>query len=202
MTQLPALPPTLIEAEALAFARDWIAGQRDPNGGFHPDAERLFGKPLMKHVAQFHPFLADDIVYFAEKGNEQACLALNELIGEYEDQGKPLTAVLAAYDIRQRNPLRRRKKPGRKKADHGQFVRDIGIVVLVEQLTRKFGLAPNLKKSSGKVTASCIVADALRDAGIDVLMTAKNVERIWRRYLPALSVDRPVGCIGLFDQRY
>ena len=200
MTQLPT---TLAEAAARSHAMDRIKQDREtPYGMFHPDAEKLFGKPLMKRVTQFHPFLADDIVYFAENGNEQADLALRELIAEYTDRREPLTAVLAAYNIRLLNPVSKRKKPGPKKADHGQFVRDIGIVLLVEQLTREFGLAPNLKTSSGRATASSIVADALVESGIDVSMTAKNVERIWRRYLPALSVGRPVGCIGLFDQPY
>lgn len=214
-TQLPA---TFVEAAARSCAMDRIKQDREqPFGMFHPDAERLFGKQLMKHVAQFHPLFADDIAYFAENGNKQADLALQEMIAEHEDRGEPLTAVLAAYSIRQRNPLRKRKTPGPKKADQGQFVRDIGIVLLVEELVRKFNLSPHLKTSSlsphktssagdfeyktGRITACSIVAEAVRDAGIGI-MTAKNVERIWRRYFPIASGKFPVGYIGLFDQPY
>jgi hypothetical protein len=100
----------------------------------------------MKWFAQKHPFGADDIVYLAENGNEQAHQALDELIAEYVDRGEPLTQVLGAYDIRSRNPSRRRK-PGPQKANHAHFVRDIGIVVMVQQLVQEFRLSPNLKAS-------------------------------------------------------
>ena len=85
MTNLPANLPTywqVVAVEAKKFVLDLIASHREPGGIFHPDAEEMLGKELMKHVAQFHPFFMDDIAYFAEHGNEQAHLALNELIAE------------------------------------------------------------------------------------------------------------------------
>ena len=82
------------------------------------------------------------------------------------------------------------------------FVRDMGIVMLVEQVTRKFPLKPNVKNSSKRPTGPDIVADALVQSEIDVAMTAKNVERIWRRYLPIMSGKFPVGYIGPFNRSY
>ena len=51
--------------------------------------------------------------------------------------------------------MRKRKTPGPKKADQGQFVRDIGIVLLVEELVRKFNLSPHLKRSSLSPHKTC-----------------------------------------------
>jgi hypothetical protein len=48
MTKLP------VEAEAIAFAQDWIRQHREPKGVFHPDSEKLFGKSLMKWFVQVH----------------------------------------------------------------------------------------------------------------------------------------------------
>src|SRR5262249_42386556 len=115
MTQLPA---TFVEAEALVHARWWIARQREPDGIFHPNAFAVFGTSLMKRFAQFHPFGADDVVYFAEHGCKEADLALRELIAEHNDRGEPLTAVLAAYNIRLINPNRRPRKHGPGRAEN------------------------------------------------------------------------------------
>jgi hypothetical protein len=204
---LPATFNEALEVQALAFARAWITQNSGPLGIFHPDAEIVYGKQMMKRAAQYHPFFADDIVYFAEKGSEQADLALRELIAEYTDRREPLTAVLAAYNIRLLNPSMR-KKPGQKKAGH--FVRDIGIVLMVKELTREFHLSPNVKTLSGnridgapgRPTACSIAAAALTEAGIGVAMGFKNVERVWHRYLPIVSGHFPAGYVGLFDQAY
>ena len=67
-----ALPATYyegLEAEALRFAREWIEASRQPGGAFHPDAELLYGRVLMKHWALRHPFCMDGIVYLAEHGS-------------------------------------------------------------------------------------------------------------------------------------
>jgi hypothetical protein len=122
MTQLPT---TFVEADAFAFARDWIAWQREPTGIFHPNAFVVYGTSLMKQYAQLHPFGADDVVYFAEHGCKEADLALRDLIADYNDRGEPLGAVLAAYNIRLINPNRRPRKHGPGKAEN--FIRDMGI---------------------------------------------------------------------------
>jgi hypothetical protein len=186
------MPVTLVEADALAFARDWIAWHREPNGIFHPDAATIYGKSLMKDYAQSHPFRADEIVYLANNGSEEADLALRELIAEYTDRGEELTAVLKAYNIRLISPLRESKKPGPAKA--ANFLRDLGIMLLVTELMDRFELRPH-RNTNRKIgsrrppSASTVAADALK-AGIGIVMDFKGVEKVWDHYLPVLAGTR------------
>jgi hypothetical protein len=208
MTQLPA---TFVEADALAFARDWIAWARhNPAGVFHPNATAVWGTSFMKRYAQSHPFGADEIVYFAEHGCKEAELALDELMAEYVDRGEPLTRVLGGYFIRLRNP-RRPRKHGAGRAEN--FMRDIGVWFLVEALVNKFGLRPtqrtNRKAKLHPPSASSIAATALTEARINIPLGHRGVEKIWNRYLPAFAgeriaagtkfaLGRPPGYPGLF----
>ena len=196
MTQkLPALPPTFLEAQALAFAHDWIADQRKANGVFHPDAEKIYGKGLMKHWMQFYPsFGPDDIVYFAENGNEQADLALRELFAEYEQRSETPPTTVRAYIIRVLNPARPGKNPGPGKA--ALFVRDQGITLLVVELNKRFGLAFYKNSGSHSPTASTIAATALTKAGIGVVMGPSGVEKIWRRFGPIVTGKFPARYLG------
>jgi hypothetical protein len=186
MTQLPA---TFVEAEALAFARDWVAwARRDPQGIFHPNATTVYGTAAMKSWARW-PFGEDDIVYFAENGCKEAALALRELIADHNNRGEPLTAVLAAYNIRLINPNRRPRKRGPGPAQN--FIRDFGITMLVIHLMERFGLRPtqrtNRKAKLHPPSASGIAATALTEAGINIPLGFKGVEKIFARYLPALA---------------
>jgi hypothetical protein len=184
--QLPALP-TLTDA-ALAFAKSWIADHRQPNGVFHPDAEEIYGKAMMRRWMQACPgYGPDDIFYLAENGNEYADQALRELFAEYTQRGETPPVSVAAYSIRLvRNE---RKKPGPKKADHTQFVRDVGISLLVLELNRNFGLSFYKNPASHRATASSVAAEALA-------MTAKNVERIWQRFGPIHTGRFPATYLG------
>ena len=196
MTQLPA---TMVEVEALIFAREWIAQAREPNGIFHPNAEEIYETLSMKQWAQSHPFHADDIVYFANNGSREADLALRELIAEYTDRGEPLTAILGAYNIRLIN--RGRRRPGPAKA--ANFMRDLGITMLVYSLVERFKLSAYRNTESRRPSASSVAAKALTEAGIGVLLTFKGVEKVLRRYLPVLAASGSryarVPTRGLFD---
>jgi hypothetical protein len=210
MTQLPA---TFVEAEALAFARDWIAWQRESGGILHPNASAVWGTSVMKRYAQSHPFGADEIVYYAEHGSKEAQLALDELMAEHLDRGEHPGAVVAAYFIRLRNP-RRARKHGAGRAEN--FIRDIGVWFLVEALINefnKFGLRPSQrtgrKAKLHPPSASSIAARALTEARIGVPLGFRGVEKIWNRYLPAFAgeriaagtkfaLGRPPGYPGLF----
>lgn len=184
---MTTLPATFIEAEAavaLSYAREWIAQQREPEGIFHPDAERWYGRALMKKFALEHPFGCDEIVYFAENGSKEADFALRELIAERTDRGEPLGAVLGAYNIRLLNPLRPRRT-GPAMADN--FLRDVGISTLIDLLIWRFGLRPTRNTASTQASACSIAAQALTEARSGILLTVKGVERIWQRYLPSLA---------------
>ena len=193
--QLPATYRQAVEAEALAFARDWIADHRKPNGIFHPDATAICGKVLMKRWAQAHPFGADDIVYFAENGSPEADRALKELIAEHVNVHRPLPAVLAAYNIRIMNDSGQRK-PGPAKTDN--FLRDIGITLLVEELVKRFPQLGFHQNPASRATTSKIAADALTDAKIGIVFGPRAVAKIWTRYQPILSGNFPTGYLGPF----
>jgi hypothetical protein len=203
---LPATWADAVEAEVLAYARDWIMAACKPGGIFHADAEAEYGCPLMKVYALQHPFGADEIVYFAERGSVQADMALREIIAERTDRNEPLGAVLGAYNIRILNPTRpRRSGPPRAV----NFVRDIGIAELVATLMRRFGLRASRNTASKAPSACSVAAQVLTEAGIGVVLTPKGVERIWQRYLPVFAGTRlavgtrfagglPAGWPGLF----
>jgi hypothetical protein len=196
-----------IALEARIIAGDWIA--RRGFEFFHPDSEEKFSRPLMKWYAQLHPFCCDEIVYFSERGSQQAKLALEELIAERIDRGEELGRVLGAYAIRVLNPARPHPGPS---GPAGTFVRDLGILLLMQALIDQFGnqLPTTQSNDEGGPSFSSIAADALSEAGVGILMTYRNVRKIWRRYLPALAGTRyashtkfalgiPNGCKGLFD---
>jgi hypothetical protein len=190
MTKLP------VEAEAIAFAQDWIRQHREPKGVFHPDSEKLFGKSLMKWFVQVHPFGAVDIVYFAENGSHEAKRALDELIAEHLDKYEVVPAVLAAYEIR----LKRgggEGKPGPAKTDN--FVRDIGITLLVDELVKRFPkLGFHQNPGSHLPTITSIAAKTLSEAGIGIVFGPKAVAKIWGKYQPILSGNFPAGYLGPF----
>jgi hypothetical protein len=71
------LPETLIEAEALAYARAEIARLRGAEGDsdlLACDGSTVY-VPLMKHVVMFSAWGAAEIAYFARQGFEDADLA-------------------------------------------------------------------------------------------------------------------------------
>src|SRR5215471_18101773 len=117
MTQLQVTYSAAVAGEALAFARDWIARAREPDGIFHPNATRVYGTEAMKSWARWSfgaegSSGSDDVLYFAQNANKEADLALRELIAEYTDRGEPLPAVLNVYNKRLINPWRKPKRSG------------------------------------------------------------------------------------------
>jgi hypothetical protein len=173
---LPATWNEAIEAEGLAFSRDLIKRQRVPGGIFHPDAEIIFGRRLMKEYALQSAQGADEVVYLAENGSVEADAALQEIITELVDRNESLGVVFGAYEIRSRRHLPRPSGPPKA----GNFVRDIAITLLVSALVDRFNLRPNLRTAARGPTASSVAAAALTEAGIASL-GPKGVEKIWRR---------------------
>jgi hypothetical protein len=173
---------------------------------FHPDATQIYGKDAMKSWAQFHPFGADEILYYAENGSKEAHAALCELIAEYTHRGERLTPALGMYNIRLVNPHKPRKHgPG--KAEN--FLRDLGITLLVTALMDQFKLPARRSTTAIKPCACSIAAEALTRAGIDIPLGPKGVERVWGNQLAVLAGTRyavgtkfadgfPAGYVGLF----
>jgi len=195
MMKPPALPDA-VAREARVFADDWIGEHRGPMGVFHPESETRLGKTAMKRWIEFHAFGANDVIYFAENGSEQAELALREVIAERMNANLPLGTVLSAYNIRLLNPSDKSPRP----AKEANFVRDVGIHLLCHFLLKKFepfGLRLD-QSATRQVSASSIAADALTKAGIGIAMGPSDVEKIWKRYNPIMTGKFPSGYPGLF----
>ena len=174
------LPKRFDEAAAYQFARDWVDEQRA--WYFHPDAEQLYGQPMMTNFLRVAgPFFADEIVFLADHGSVQADAALREVIAERTDRNVPLGAVLGAYNIRLLNP-QREKKSGPKTT--GTLVRDSTIALLVHETSSRFpelGIYRNTNSKATRETVSTIVAQVLAEAGI-ISTDYKTVEKIFDRY--------------------
>ena len=127
MTQLPA---TLNEAEARAFARNWLGGrsiQKRLNGRFEPDASgvsildqdfgNLWLREALKRIALVHPLNMMWVIDQARAGWDVCDSVLRELAIEIVDCGAPLPTALGAYTM---EALRGRphRKRGPKKETH------------------------------------------------------------------------------------
>jgi hypothetical protein len=191
MTNLPA---TLVEAEAFDFARQWIKDHCEPNGAFHPDT---IDRHHMKRLIERHPFVADQIVWFAEKGDKEAWLALEEVIAERINRNEPLGAVLGGYAIRSRNPLRQQKS-GPAPAEN--FRRDVGIFLLLKEMVDRFPkLGFHKNPASRQPTITSIAAVALSGAGIGISIGPQGVRKVWNRQYPVYSGNYPAGYISPLD---
>jgi hypothetical protein len=181
------LPKTLVEAEALRFAREWIA--RCQEGDFlslgypplHPDAGRAFARHMIKQYALTHPFNMTDVVDAAYGGSEDADIALRELVAEIIDRGEALPTVLGAYAVGLAHPSPRLR--GKKRATN--ILQDISIVTLIMELVEQFGLKPTRNPLAPRPSACSIAATAMAEAGLH-RGAEKAIAQIWRRYSPAI----------------
>jgi hypothetical protein len=206
---MTTLPATFVEADVRDFARRCIEWLRsNPKGFFHPDATTNYAQSMMVAWTQQHPFLADDILYFAEHGSQEAHEALCELAALYTHHNEEAKAppAVKTYAIRVLRGKPRKHGPG--KANN--FMRDVGIMWLIAEMKDQFPfLAVHKNPGSHRPTHSSIAAGELTEAGI-VSMGFKGVEKVWDRYLPVLAGTRyafgtrfaegiPAGYRRLFD---
>jgi hypothetical protein len=188
MTNLPA---TMVEAEATQYAREWVAKclaedwQHIGISMLDPAAGHIQLRQILKQLAMSHPFQMDALMRDARCGWRDAHEALGELIAEFAGRGDSLPPQLASYTIEILNPSAPPR--GREKAD--QFLQDIAAATLVLELVLRFPPLKPTGRSARKASASKIVAAAFSEARVRVL-TAKAVEAIWARYLPAIGDPR------------
>ncbi len=190
----PQLPATLVEAEALAFARaelDWFRGNPISLFGvdvrfFNAGDNRRFVRQTVKNYALRHPVNMMEIADYARGGWDIADETLRELIIEFQDRREPLPTYLASYSM---DVMRGgfRNAPGPKKADH--LFRDIVLMMVVESVGKKFGLNPTRNRASKRPSACSIVASA-------VGLSEAAIVAIWQRlgrYLMPTSPPRSGG---------
>jgi hypothetical protein len=185
---LPVTYHEVIEAEALGFARQWIAQMCEGDflnlgcAPLHPDAGRRLLRRLIKHYALHDAPSMLQIVEIADQWDE-ADIALRELIQEFHNQYQPLPAYLVTYNdriIAGYTPIRPR---GRKKASH--FLQDFVLAYLIVELHERFGLKPTRYRwgKKGRLSACSIIATAAAESGLHRGSEA-SIEKIWQRFEP------------------
>jgi hypothetical protein len=188
MMTLPATYHEVIGAEALAFARQWIARMREGDflnlgcAPLHPDAGRRLLRRLIKHYALHDAASMLQIAEIAAYWDD-ADIALRELIQEFHNRHQPLPAYLVTYNDRIIAGYAPTRPRGRKKASN--FLQDFCLVYLIVELTGKFGLSAR-RYQYGKrrrESACSIVATAAAEAGLHRGAEAA-VQKLWDRFEP------------------
>jgi hypothetical protein len=187
MTQLPA---TLVEAEALTFAREWIknfASGTNPWSEDSPltaEASRAMIQQLLRNAALGHPINRMSVVAAAKAGDEDADAALRTLLLEHKSRREAMPPDIEEFDMwLTLHGGGLRKRPARKKTSN--VLRDICVAMTVAAVTDRFGLKPT-GRSARYRSACSIVAEALHDARME--RGRKTVEKIWERYGRAMPI--------------
>jgi hypothetical protein len=183
------LPATIVEAEALAFARRCIAWVRDGNlalGGiergrwFEKNESHRISRQMFKAWAMESPINRMNAVEFARAGWALADEALRELILEYLDRREPLPTYLAAFAMEVAAGVRFRRMPARRKSDN--VLRDIIITFIVCFVSERFALRPTRNREAHRRPSACsIVTDALRLEGV-LVIAESGINKIWERH--------------------
>jgi hypothetical protein len=186
------LPATFVEAEALQFARNWLATIRAADfldsgyKPFDPAASHAFVRRSLRQIIQLHPLNAAKVVEYAVHGLHDADIVLRELIAEKIDRGEPLGAVLGAYNIRIVHPDGLHRHRGRSKVPN--LIQDIMITCLVLELIERFQpLKPTRSQIGRKQSQSAcgIAAIVLAEVGLH-RGGEQTIQQIWRRYAPSI----------------
>jgi hypothetical protein len=186
------LPATLLEAEAVAFARRRIAFARsgklklfgvEPGAWFEKGESQRACRLMLREVILRDVTNLMDAVELARAGYELWEECLRELILEYKNRGKTMPTYLAAFDMELTRGIRH--KAGRRRDN--DLARDLIIGHTVGMVAERFGLRPTRNYTSRRVSACSIVAAALRLEGL--AMSEANVNQIWKA-MPAACKNR------------
>jgi hypothetical protein len=190
MTALPAtlqtaLPATLVEAQATAFARDFLRRMRDcTDSPFGPAAVSTYVRPILVRMLETAEGQYRMIDY-ARAGWPEAIAILNSVALELRNRNEILPEALDIWVSEQlRNPAKPKPGPGPKKVAH--VPRDIGISMTVSAVIDRFGLKPT-GRSRHRRSACAVVADALSEIGEAIGYDA--VVAVWRRYGRAMPTQ-------------
>ena len=184
------LPIPMVEAEALAFARDWLATARgyrdffDLGDPFNSDTMHAEVRRMCKNLADLHERNAARLVELALAGAEAVAEGLKDLIAERNRLALPLGAALATYVtiIADRAPAYRRPHSRPRENFLAAFV----IVALLIALMRRFPdlrLRRNPASKRQRPSHCSVVAQVLRGAGVGC-GGEERVRKIWERYGP------------------
>jgi hypothetical protein len=180
------LPATLVEAEALNFARQWIATCKQ--GDFadlgcpplHPEAGGRFVQRMMAQYAEHNGQQMHVIIDLAYAGIVEAREALDDLISEYLYRHEALPSFLADYVERTRRGRSPPRMRGVKKSTN--VLQDIFIVTLIMELIVVFKLHPTRSQLYKSGPSACsVAATAMTEAGLH-RGGEKAAQAVWNRY--------------------
>ena len=190
------LPATLLEAEALDFARRDIAFVRagklkwfglEPGAWFEKGESQRACRILILDWMLRDVMNLMDAVEFARAGYPMWEDCLRYLILEYKNRGETMPTYLAAFDMELTRGIHYSGKAGRGRADN--MSRDTIIGIIVGRVVERFGLrAKRNHISRRRVSACSIVAVALGHEGM--AMSEENVNKMWDA-MPSVYRKRP-----------
>lgn len=153
MIRLPAIRSDFasLEADAVAYARQWLAERRDvdPFGtgvpALHPSAGHALVRQQLKALCG-RPDGMLWVVANARAGWKDADAALRDLAREYLHVHKLPPVPLTNYMMERDAGTIALPPPGRQEGDN--YLRDVMIVFLVNEVCQKFGLRPYRSRTS------------------------------------------------------
>jgi hypothetical protein len=200
---MTTLPTTLAEAEALEFARQFVAELQEDKDNIlaavlgmsllDSRAGRRLACEALKSCAMRYGWQGMALVVdLARAGVVDAQQACEELHKDYLHAVKPIPPTLADYIIRPRPAAKR----ARSKTTN--YLLDLAMAALVEQIINRFHLKPTRNKALRdlpyKLSACAVVWLVFTEAGLH-RGSERAVEQVWRRYgamlMAAPELDDP-----------
>ena len=182
------LPTTFVEADALMFARGWIAGfaRGNPWSGdsaLSADASRALLRHMAQSALQFTPIRMHIIEAAKATGDPDAIEVLRALLLECKAKRVDMPSDLIAYDMHvTAHGEPHHQRPGRKKKN--AVLRDLCICQTVAAVCDRYGAhgITATGRSPRRPPSGCaIVAEALRlEAHLNIDYDA--VKKIWGHY--------------------
>ena len=190
MTKLPVASRTLMEAEARAMGREWIAGFLQGGNPWSNDPQMSVGasRAVTRHIMQLGLESAESrmmVIAWAKAGDPDAVDVLRTLLLEYKSRRliNEMPSELIEYDMWITNRHGGLQQlPARKKKD--RIMRNLCIGMTVAALVDRFGHLglERTGRSPRRASACLIVKEVLGELGIG--LSYKAVEKISDAYTP------------------
>ena len=180
------LPTTFVEANALAFAREYVARCREGNFldlGYpllHHEVSKAFAQRMIRdgdarrrhHVADYRRRLSR-LARWPRRARQSDF--------DLTNAHQPLPSFLADYNARRLKGTLPPRLRGRQKSSN--ILQDIFIVTLIMELIERFDMQPTRRQTGRKREPSycSIVSKAMAEAGLH-RGGERAIEAVWSRY--------------------
>ena len=188
---MTTLPATIVEAEALAFARDFVVRLAGPGpwghaSPFGAEESRALTRNLLRLNCE-SALGRMQLIAMARAGEKDARALLHTLMIEMISQRGQLTRELDEYNMGLLRDGLRPPPRGPKRKD--RITRDVCIAMTVAAVVDRYGLRPTRNtasrgRPSARRSACSIAAEALEV--VHLRLGEKAVETIWNRLANAM----------------